>query len=58
MATSFRFTNVAKRNGMNAKGLDRYNTCSCHPMQWGAKKAARRARRRVSKEIIREEVLS
>jgi len=27
---------------------------SCHPKQWGAKKATRRARRRVSKVVIRE----
>jgi len=56
MATSSRFTNAAKRDGMSAKGMARYNTCSCHPMQWGAKKATRRARRRVGKAVIRQEL--
>jgi len=45
----------ARRPGMGGKGLSRYNHCSCHPRQWGLKKGLRRARRRLGKEIIREE---
>lgn len=56
MATSSRFSSAAKRNGMRAKGMARYNTCSCHPKQWGAKKATRRARRRVDKAVILQEL--
>jgi len=54
MATSFRFTATANRNGMGAKNPGVYNPCTCHPIQWGAKKAARRARRRISKQVILE----
>jgi len=41
---------------MNKKNWARYNSCSCHPVQWGLKKSLRRARRRVEKEIIAQEI--
>lgn len=34
------------------KTLASENTCSCHPKQWGLKKALRRARRRVDRDVV------
>jgi hypothetical protein len=36
--------------------LGRFNTCSCHPVQWGLKKGLRRGRRRLDKQVISEEL--
>lgn len=55
MATSTRFRTFAKGTHMGKTDWSRYNTCVCHPMQFGAKKAARRARRRWGKDMIKEQ---
>ena len=34
----------------------RWNTCSCHPRQYGLKKGLRRGRRRLDRLVIQEEL--
>jgi hypothetical protein len=52
------FVKKAKRtSAVGSKGLSgQHDRCSCHPQAWGLKKGLRRARRRVDKEVIRDEV--
>lgn len=54
------FTKLAKRKGRGGikrrLALSRLNTCSCHPKQWGRKKGLRRARRRLEREIVSQDL--
>lgn len=45
----------ACREGNPQGSLARYNTCCCHPVQWGLKKGLRRARRRHDREVVQRE---
>ncbi len=47
---------VQLSNFIPSKGLTRYDHCCCHPRAWGCKKGLRRARRRVGRDIIRQEL--
>jgi hypothetical protein len=47
---------ASRTSAMPSRSLARFDTCSCHPRGWGMKKGLRRARRRVSKELIRSEL--
>lgn len=51
-----RFLKQAEHGGNPTGSLARYNTCSCHPVQWGMKKGLRRARRRYERGLIESEL--
>lgn len=51
------YVTKAKRvQGVGSRSLHRFDTCSCHPKAWGLKKGLRRARRRLGKQIIQDEL--
>lgn len=51
------YVTKAKRiRSVGSRGLGRFDTCSCHPKAWGLKKGLRRARRRLGKQIIKDEL--
>lgn len=49
------YVRKARKAGNPQGSLARYNTCSCHPCEYGMKKGLRRARRRVDKEIVAQD---
>ena len=56
MSAKLNVNEATRTNAMPSKGFSRYDRCSCHPRAWGLKKGLRRARRRVGKDIIRQEL--
>lgn len=46
----------AARSAMQSKTLRHFDTCTCHPRSWGLKKGLRRARRRLDRILVREEL--
>jgi hypothetical protein len=53
------FVIQATRTGhIPSEGINHHGRCCCHPRAWGAKKGLRRARRRVDKQVIRNELTS
>lgn len=49
-------TKAKRMRGVGSRSLGRFDTCSCHPKAWGLKKGLRRARRRLGKQVIKDEL--
>jgi hypothetical protein len=58
MSASLRVIEATRTNAMPSEGIRRHDRCVCHPRAWGLKKGLRRARRRVGREMIRQELRS
>jgi len=56
MSAASRVTQATRTGAMPSKGLTRYDRCVCHPRAWGLKKGLRRARRRVGRDLVRQEL--